>query len=152
MSFDGSFAACAGDCVGFCGGEFAGDEVLLDFLEGLGFGEWGLGKGLVELLHHERGAGVADGPEGGEDGFGSTSEEVAADAGDFGAVLSCRAESSFAGAEDDEVGGGEVVEFGDVGDGEPIAVAEEEEGCGDAFGVEEPMGGDVEDSVVVEVS
>ena len=49
------------------------------------------------------------------------------------------------------MGGGEVVQFGDVGDGEPIAVAEEEEGCGDTFGVEAAVGGDVEDAVVVEV-
>ena len=125
MSFDIASATCAGNCVGFFGGEFAGDEVLLDFLEGLGFGEWGLGEGLVKLLHHQGGASIVYGPKGGEDGFGSAFEEVAADAGYFSTVLTCPAESGFAGAEDDEVGGGEVVEFGDVSDGEPIAVAEE---------------------------
>ena len=74
-----SSAACAGNCVGFFGGEFARDEVLLDFLEGLGFGKWGLGEGLVKLLHHQGGAGIVYRPEGGEDGFGSASEEIAAD-------------------------------------------------------------------------
>ena len=58
LSFDISSTACSVDRIGLFGGEFAGDEVLLDFLEGFGFGEFGLGEGLVELLHEEGGAAV----------------------------------------------------------------------------------------------
>ena len=42
----------------FCCAEFARDEILLYLLECFGFGQVGLGEGLVKLLHHEGGAGV----------------------------------------------------------------------------------------------
>ena len=73
LSFDISSAACSVDRIGLFGGEFAGDEVLLDFLECFGFGEFGLGEGLIELLHDECGAGIVYRPKRGEDGFGSAS-------------------------------------------------------------------------------
>ena len=109
LSFDISSAACSVDRIGLFGGEFARDEVLLDFLESFGFGEFGLGEGLIELLHDECRAGIVYRPKGGKDRFGSTPEEVAADARDFGAVLSCATDSGFAGAEDDEMDGAEAV-------------------------------------------
>jgi hypothetical protein len=99
----------AGYAFGFLSGEFAGDEFLLGLLERLGFGELSGGEVGVELLHEEGGAGVVHGPERGEDGFSSATEEVAADAGDFGAVLARSAQSCLAGAEDDEVGGVEII-------------------------------------------
>ncbi len=47
--------------------------------------------------------------------------------------------------------GSEVVDFLDVFDVEPIAVADDEEGLFGVFGVEFAVGGEVEDAVVVEV-
>ena len=45
LSFYISSAACSIDRIGLFSGEFARDEVLLDFLESIGFGEFGLGEG-----------------------------------------------------------------------------------------------------------
>ena len=42
-------------------------------------------------------------------------------------------------------------EGGDVADGEPIAVAEEEVGVQDVDGIEVAVGGDVENAVTIEV-
>ena len=59
------------------------NEILLDFLHGLGFGHSGF-EVFVELLHEEGGGGVVDLPEGGDDGFGSAvSHEVMTDACNF---------------------------------------------------------------------
>lgn len=84
------------------GGEFAVEKFGLDLLEGFGFG-FALGEVGVKLLHEECGAGVADVPEGGEDGFDIVFEEEVADAGDFDAVGSTIAHARLAGGEDDEV-------------------------------------------------
>jgi hypothetical protein len=62
---NGTFAT---DFGGLGGGEFAVDEVFLDFLEGFGFGFAG-GEVLIKLLHDEGGAGVVDASERGDDGF-----------------------------------------------------------------------------------
>lgn len=60
--------------------EFIVDEVELDLVEGFGFSEFAVGEAIVELAHEQCSAGVIHGPQGSENGFGSTTEEVAADA------------------------------------------------------------------------
>ncbi len=55
----GGFVA---DRLGVFEGEASGNEVLLDLLDGLGFGFAGLNV-LVKLLHEECGGGVVDLPE-----------------------------------------------------------------------------------------
>ena len=91
---------------GFCifVGELAFEELFLDGLEGDRFGAVGLGEVGVEVLHEEGGGGVVDEPEGGHDGFGSAEHEVMAHSCDFESFFVDAAFSSFAGAEDDEVG------------------------------------------------
>ena len=151
LAFDFASASSAGQGLGVFGGELAFEEGDLDFLEGLGFGEFALGEVFVEFVHEEGGGGVVDEPEGGHDGFGSAFEEVVTHSGDFESFGVHAAFSSFAGAEDDEVSSGEVFHAFDVWDAEFFAVAEEDEGFVGVAGEEAAVGGDVEDAVVGDV-
>ena len=134
----------------FFGSELTSNERLLNFLERFSFGQFALGEVFVKLLHQKGGAGVVHRPERGENSFGSPIEEVAADAGDFGAVLCRAAESGLASAEHNEVSRIEV-SGGNLGDGKMATVTEEQERSSDTFRVEAAVGGNVEDAKLVEV-
>ena len=72
-------------------------------LESFGF-RVSLFEGAVEGGHEDLGAAVIDLPEGGDRGFCTTRLELVAESEDFFAPCAeVAAESSFAGAEDDEI-------------------------------------------------
>ncbi len=78
----------------------AADEVELGGLDGCGAG-LALFEVLIEGLHELTGAFVADGPEGGDDGFGSGALDLVAEAEDFFTVSGYSPFGGFTGAHDD---------------------------------------------------
>ncbi len=83
-----------GSTGGILGGELALNEILLDFLQSLGFGQ-ASGNLFVKLLHDQGRAGVVDIPQASHDGFDLIFQEEVADARDF---------NTMEGGENGEVG------------------------------------------------